>query len=68
MAGKTTAVVNITERRGRDAKDSEIAVDSLDALYEACRRAAPGALVRVQLSGPAGEVLLNFASFIQPRR
>ena len=68
MAGKTTAVVNITERRGRDAKDSEIAVDSLDALYEACRRAAPGALVRVHLNGPAGQVLLNFASFIQPRR
>lgn len=68
MAAKTTAVVSITERRGRDAKDSEIAVDSLDALYEACRRAAPGALVRVQLSGPAGEVLLNFASFIHARR
>jgi hypothetical protein len=68
VAAKTTAVVNITERRGRDSKDSEIAVDSLDALYEACRRAAPGALVRVQLSGPAGDVRLNFASFIHARR
>ena len=32
MAGKATAVVSITERRGRDSADSEIAVESLDAL------------------------------------
>ena len=62
-----TAVVAITERRGRESKDSEIAVDSLDALYEACRGAAPGALVRVQILGEAGEVRLNFASFIHAR-
>ena len=62
-----TAVVSITERRGRDSKDTEIAVDSLDALYEACRSAAPGALVRVQILGDAGEVRLNFASFIHSR-
>jgi hypothetical protein len=65
---KATAVVSITERRGRDSKDSEIPVESLDDLYEACRRAAPGALVRVQINGPAGEVRLNFASFIYSRR
>ena len=68
MAGKATAVVSITERRGRDSADSEIAVESLDALYEACRGAAPGALVRVQILGDAGEVRLNFASFIHSRR
>ena len=62
-----TAVVSITERRGRDSKDSEIPVDSLDALYEACRRAAPGSLVRVQIHGAAGELRLNFASFIHAR-
>jgi hypothetical protein len=67
VAAKATAVVMITERRGRDATDSEETVDSLDALYEACRRAAPGALVRVQINGPAGEVRLNFASFIHSR-
>ena len=61
---KATAVVSITERRGREAKDSEIPVDSLDELYEACRRSAPGSLVRVQIHGAAGEVRLNFASFI----
>lgn len=65
---KATAVVSITERRGRDAKDSEIPVDNLDDLYEACRRAAPGALVRVQIHGAAGEVRLNFGSFIHSRR
>ena len=68
MAAKARAVVSITERRGRDAKDSEIPVDSLDELYEACRRAAPGALVHVQIHGAAGEVRLNFASFIHSRR
>jgi hypothetical protein len=64
---KATAMVSITERRGRDAADSEIAVASLDELYEACRRAAPGALVRVLIHGPAGEVRLEFGSFIHTR-
>jgi hypothetical protein len=64
---KATAVVSITERRGRDAADSEILVDSLDELYEACRRAAPGALVRVLIHGAAGEVRLEFGSFIHHR-
>jgi hypothetical protein len=65
---KVTAEVMITERQGREAKDSEIRAASLDELYEACRRAAPGALVRVRIRGSAGDVLLNFASFIQPHR
>jgi hypothetical protein len=65
---KVTAVVSITRRRGRDAKDSEIAVDSLDELYEACRRAARGALVHVVIHGEAGDVRLDFASFIHARR
>jgi hypothetical protein len=60
-------VVSITERRGRDAKDSDIPVRDLDELYEACRRAAPGALVRVLIQGSAGEVRLEFGSFIHSR-
>jgi len=64
---KATAVVSITERRGRDAKDSEISVSDLDELYEACRRAAPGALVRVVIQGASGEVRLDFGSFIHSR-
>jgi uncharacterized iron-regulated membrane protein len=64
---KVTAMVSITERRGRDSADSEIPVSSLDDLYEACRRAAPGALVRVVVYGPAGEVRLEFGSFIHTR-
>ena len=66
--GRATAVVSITERRGRDAKDSDIPVASLEELYEACRRAAPGALVRVLIQGPAGEVRLEFGSFIHSPR
>jgi hypothetical protein len=64
---KATAMVLITERRGREAKDSEIPVESLDELYEACRRAAPGALVRVIIHGALGEVRLDFGSFIHSR-
>ena len=58
---KATAVVTITERRGR-SEDSEIPVT---AWTSSTRRAAgpPGALVRV-IHGAAGEVRLNFASFI----
>ena len=65
---KATAEVMVTERQGRDARDSEVRATSLDELYDACRRAAPGALVRVRIRGAAGDVILNFASFIQPRR
>jgi hypothetical protein len=65
---KAKAVVSITERRGRDARDSEIPVDSLEELYEACRKAAPGALVSVVIHGAAGEVRLEFGSFIHARR
>jgi hypothetical protein len=64
---KATALVSITERRGRDAADSEIPVASLEELYDVCRRAAPGALVRVLINGPAGEVRLEFGSFIHNR-
>jgi hypothetical protein len=64
---RATAVVSITERRGRDAKDSDMPVNTLDELYEACRRAAPGALVRVLIHGPGGEVRLEFGSFIHSR-
>jgi hypothetical protein len=68
VAGKATAVVTVTERVGRDSRDAEIVASSLEALYEACRRAEPGALVRVQIHGEAGEVRLNFASFIHSKR
>jgi hypothetical protein len=68
LSGKATAVVTVTDEVGREARDSEVRAHSLEELYEACRRAAPGALVRVQIHGEAGEVRLNFASFIQPIR
>ena len=63
---KATAVVSITGEAGTRTAAGN-AVSSLEALYEACRSAAPGALVRVQIHGDAGEVRLNFASFIHAR-
>jgi hypothetical protein len=58
------AFVIVTERRGREAVDTEVRVRSLEELYEACRNAPASRVVRVSLKGPDGEVRLNFASFI----
>jgi hypothetical protein len=62
--GRTTvAIVTVSDRKGREAVDSEVRVSTLEELFDACRDAPPSKLVRVSLSGPDGEVLLNFASF-----
>ncbi len=58
------AVVTTVRREERDSVESEERVASLEQLYDVCRKAPPSALVRVSLSGDAGEVRLNFASFI----
>jgi hypothetical protein len=59
------AVVTLTERRGRDAGESEVRVTSLQDLFDACRNAPASRVVRIVLRGAAGEVRLNFASFIR---
>ena len=61
-----TTMVTISERQDRDTIEAEIPVYSLRELYDTCRRLAKGALVRVHLKDTAGEVRLNFASFIRP--
>lgn len=60
---RVEAVVIFSERRDRDAVETHRAVGSLTALYRACRDAAPGQLVRVQLEGKEGSVRLDFANF-----
>ena len=57
------AVVTLSEGRGRDSVDTELRVRSLEELFWACRDAPPSRLVRVSITGPDGEVRLNFASF-----
>ncbi len=59
------AVVTTVKREGRESVESEQKVESLEQLYEVCRRAPPSALVRISLTGDDGEVRLNFASFIR---
>lgn len=59
------AVITLAERRGREGGESEVRVTSLQELFEACRSAPPSRVVRISLKGPAGEVRLNFASFIR---
>lgn len=58
-----TALVTISHEKGRDTIESETPVRSLEDLYEACRRAPTGRLVRVVVSGPQGSVRLDFANF-----
>ncbi len=58
-------VVTITERRGQDAVDTEVRVRTLEDLFEACRDAPPSRIVKVCLRSKAGEVWLNFASFLR---
>ena len=62
------AVVLVSRRQGREFVDSEHKVLTLQELYDLCRHAAPGQLMKVYLRGPEGEIRLNFGSFIaRPR-
>lgn len=58
-------VVTISDRRGRETVDSEVRASTLEELFEACRDAPPSKLVRISITGPEGEVRLNFASFLK---
>jgi hypothetical protein len=59
------AIVTVASRRGRETVEAEERVSGLKELFEACRSAPAGSVVRVSLRGPGGEVRLNFASFIR---
>ena len=59
------AVVTTVKHEDRESVESEEKVESLEQLYEVCRRAPPSALVRITITGDDGEVRLNFASFIR---
>ena len=61
----TFAVVTLQERRGRGAEETEVRVATLQELFEVCRSAPASRVVRISVKGPAGEVRLNFASFIR---
>jgi len=61
----TVAVVTTVRRDGRESVDSEREVSSLAELYQACREAPPSALVRVSIRGDAGEVRLEFGTYIR---
>ena len=58
--------VSVSRTKGRETIETEVRVKSLEDLYAACRDAPPSTLVRVAIKGPAGEVRLNFASFLRP--
>jgi hypothetical protein len=60
---KTDAVVTLSTGRGRDTVDTEVRVRTLAELFRACRDAPPSKLMRISITGPEGEVRLNFASF-----
>jgi hypothetical protein len=62
---ETVAVVTTVHRDGRESVDSERQVSSLAELYQACREAPPSALVRVSIRGDAGEVRLDFGTYIR---
>jgi hypothetical protein len=63
---QTTVTVTVTRRRGREPVDTETPVQSLEELFEICRGAAPSEGIRVSLKSAAGEVRLNFATFLRP--
>jgi hypothetical protein len=66
LARTLTAVVTVTPREASGpVVDRERPVRTLGDLYAACREAPPSDLVKVTLRGPAGDVILNFASFIR---
>ena len=62
---ETFAVVTLQERRGRAAEETEVRVTTLQELFDVCRNAPASRVVRIALKGPAGEVRLNFASYIR---
>jgi hypothetical protein len=64
---KLMATVTVSGGEGEPA-ERERRVASLEDLYAACREAPPSKLVRISIRGEAGEVRLNFASFIQRRK
>jgi hypothetical protein len=67
-AGEPIAVVLVSRRQGREFVDSEHKVRTLQELYDLCRHAAPGQLMKVLLRGPEGEIRLNFGSYLaRPR-
>lgn len=57
------AVVTVTHSAGRESRDTETRVRTLQELFDACRAAPVSRLVRVSILGPEGEVQLNFANF-----
>ena len=63
---RLTTTVSVSRTKGRNTVDTEVRVKTLEDLYAACRDAPPSTLVFVTLKGPAGEVRLNFASFLKP--
>ena len=62
------AVVLVTRRQGRGFVDAEHKVRTLQELYDLCRHAAPGQLMKVYLRGPEGEIRLNFGSYLAGKR
>jgi hypothetical protein len=58
------AVVMVTKTEGGHTRDTEHPVRTLHDLYAVCCSAPPSDVVRVLLKGEAGDVWLNFASFI----
>jgi len=68
-ASEPIAVVLVSRRQGREFVDSEHQVRTIQELYDLCRHAAPGQLMKVYLRGPDGEIRLNFGSLLaRPRQ
>lgn len=68
VAAETIAVVLVSRRQGRELVDAEHKVRTLQELYDLCRHAAPGQLMKVFLRGPDGEIRLNFGSYLARKR
>ena len=68
VAKEAIAVVLVSRRQGRETVDAEHKVRSLQELYDLCRHAAPGQLMKVFLRGPDCEIRLNFGSFLARKR
>ena len=68
VTSETIAVVLISRRQGRELGDAEHRVRTLQELYDLCRHAAAGQLMKVYLQGPDGEIRLNFASYLSRKR
>jgi hypothetical protein len=62
------AVVLVSRSQGRELVDAEHKVRTLQELYDLCRHAAPGQLMKVYLRGPEGEIRLNFGSYLARKR